>query len=88
MITLNGIYLTELIADAKIIISQFMAGLKGELARGQVVQHHGRVEQDLDVRLHAQVAAQAITHFGTGMEIKLKLGYDRIDDKLLVMQKK
>ena len=48
-----------------------MAGFKSELARGEVVQHHGRVEQDLDLRLHAQVATQTIAHFRTGKPASL-----------------
>jgi hypothetical protein len=44
----------------------WVSGVSREPARGQAVQHHGRAEQDLELRVHAEAAAQAAPHLGTG----------------------
>jgi hypothetical protein len=50
--------------DRKKIIS--LVGFQSKLTRSQTVQHHRRVEQDVDLRLHAEAAAQTAAHFRTG----------------------
>jgi hypothetical protein len=63
-VKLVNLFLTMVNLIEKKFIS--LVGFQSKLTRSQTVQHHRRVEQDVDLRLHAEAAAQTAAHFRTG----------------------